>query len=94
MLCIVPGLGHLYKGHLLPGLIILCVLGPAYLAIVFLLVPVTFGLSLLLPAIFVVISGMHAYRVPNVRKNPGVLEQARQTAEQWFGPRPKKTLEH
>jgi hypothetical protein len=90
LLCIVPGLGHLYKGYLLPGLLVLCILGPAYLAIVFLLVPVTFGLSLLLPAIFVVITGIHAYRLPNVREDPGVLEQARRTAGRWFGPRARK----
>ncbi len=30
-LSVVPGLGHLYKGHLIPGVLLLLLLGPMYL---------------------------------------------------------------
>lgn len=82
-LSLVPGLGHLYKGHLIPGVLLLCVAGPAYLAMVFLLLPVTFGLSLVLPAIFVGFVAVHAFRLPDVREDPGVLEHARRTMQRW-----------
>ncbi len=94
VLSIVPGLGHLYKGHLLPGLVVLCLLGPAYLVMIFLLIPVTFGLSLTLPAFFVVLTGAHAFRLPNVRKDPGILEHARRTAERWLRARPGRNQQH
>lgn len=84
-LSIVPGLGHLYKGHLIPGVLILCLIGPAYLAIVFLLLPATLGLSLILPAIFVGFVAVHAFRIRDVRTNPGALEYARRTVARWGG---------
>src|SRR5947207_2123167 len=70
-LSFVPGLGHLYKGHLVTGLFLLCIGGPAFLFVVMLLIPKTFGLSLLLPAVFVALTAMHAFHLPDVRQHPG-----------------------
>ena len=66
-LSFVPGLGHLYKGHLIPGVLLLLLLGPLYLTIVFWLIPKTYGFSLILPAFFVVAVGYRAYHLPDVR---------------------------
>lgn len=84
-LSFVPGLGHLYKGHLIPGALLLCLLGPLYLIFVFWLVPKTYGLSLILPAFFVIVVGYRAYHLRDVRKNPGVQPQAILTMRRWLG---------
>lgn len=84
VLSFVPGLGHLYKGHLVPGLLLLCVLGPLYLGVVFGLIPKTYGLSLILPAFFVFAVGYRAYHLPDVRTDPGVNEQAGVTIRRWL----------
>lgn len=81
-LSFVPGVGHLYKGHLVPGILLLCFLGPLYLAIVFWLVPKTYGASLLLPAFFVVLVGWHAFRLPHIRGSR-IEEQASHTLRDW-----------
>jgi hypothetical protein len=81
-LSFVPGVGHLYKGHLVPGILLLCVLGPLYLAIVFWLVPKTYGASLLLPAFFVVLVGWHAFHLPRVHGSQ-IEEQAANTLRNW-----------
>ena len=81
-LSFVPGVGHLYKGHLIPGLLLLCLLGPLYLAIVFWLVPKTFGISLLLPGFFVALVGWHAYHLPRIR-GAQIEEQATNTLRAW-----------
>ena len=82
LLSFVPGLGHLYKGHLIPGILLLCILGPLYLAFVFWLVPKTYGASLLLPAFFVFLTGRQAYHLPVVRSSE-IGEQATQTLLRW-----------
>lgn len=82
---VVPGLGHVYKGHLLPGVLVLCVIGPIYLALVLILVPGTLGVSLILPAIFVAFVAVHAFNIRNARRDPGPLEQARRTLAEWTG---------
>jgi hypothetical protein len=82
-LSFVPGLGHLYKGHLVPGLLLLCLGGPAFLLLVMLLIPKTFGLSLLLPAAFIAFTAVHAFRLPDARQSPGIREQAIRTLEHW-----------
>ena len=81
MLSLVPGLGHLYKGHLVSGLLLLCVGGPAFLLLVMLLIPKTFGLSLLLPAGFVAGTAFHAFHLSDVRSHPGAREHALRTIE-------------
>jgi hypothetical protein len=81
LLSFVPGLGHLYKGHLVSGVLLLCVGGPAFLLFVMLLVPTTFGLSLLLPAAFVAATAFHAFHLPDVRVHPGPREHALRTLE-------------
>jgi hypothetical protein len=84
-LSFVPGLGHLYKGHLIPGILLLLILGPLYLLAVFWLVPHTFGASLLLPAVFVAVCATHAYRLADVRRDPGMRRQAELTLAKWLG---------
>jgi hypothetical protein len=81
-LSFVPGLGHLYKGHLVPGILLLCVFGPLYLILVFWLVPKTYGASLLLPAVFVIVVGHHAYHLRDVR-GPEMGEMASETLRRW-----------
>lgn len=83
-LSFVPGLGHLYKGHLIPGVLLLCFLGPLYLTFVFWLVPKTYGFSLILPAFFVIAVGCRAYHLRDVRRNPGVQRQAALTIRRCF----------
>src|SRR5437870_3382987 len=82
-LSFVPGLGHLYKGHLIPGIVLLCLLGPLYLTIVFWLIPKTYGLSLILPAFFVFAVGYRAFHLTDVRTYPGINEQAAITLRRW-----------
>jgi hypothetical protein len=83
VLSFVPGLGHLYKGHLVSGVILLCLAGPTFLLVVMLLVPKTLGLSLLLPAVFIAFTGAHAFRLRDVRAHPGARAHAMRTLEQW-----------
>src|SRR5688500_7258042 len=82
-LSFVPGLGHLYKGHLIPGLILLIAAGPAFLCAVILLIPATFGFSLILPAVFVGFTAAHAFQLQDVRQVPGVRAHAVQTLARW-----------
>ncbi len=84
VLSFVPGLGHLYKGHLVSGVILLCLAGPIFLLAVMLLVPATLGLSLLLPAAFIAFTAIHAFRLPDVRQHPGARVHAMQMLEQWM----------
>lgn len=83
MLSFVPGLGHLYKGHLVSGVLLLCVGGPAFLLFVMLLAPQTFGLSLLLPGVFIAATAFHAFHLPDVRVHPGPREHAVRTLTHW-----------
>ena len=83
-LSVVPGLGHLYKGHVLPGALIILVLGPIFLALVLVLAPATLGVSLLLPAIFIGLVAADAFHLNNARQSPGVREQARLTFNEWL----------
>jgi hypothetical protein len=82
-LSFVPGLGHLYKGHWVPGLFLLCVVGPAFLVVVMLLVPVTYGLSLILPAVFIAFTAVHAFHLREVRTYPEARQRALHTLAQW-----------
>ena len=85
ILSFVPGMGHLYKGHLIPGVLLLCVLGPLYLAMVFWLVPKTCGLSLILPAFFVIAVAYRAYQLPDVRGS----ERVERSGDEDHAPRPE-----
>lgn len=66
-LSIVPGLGHLYKGHILLGGTIFFLIGPGVLAIAAVVLPATLGLSLILPAAFMGIVMMDAFRAKDRR---------------------------
>jgi hypothetical protein len=83
-LSFVPGLGHLYKGHLIPGLFLLCVAGPAFLLAVMFLIRATFGLSLILPAVFITFTAVPAFHLLDVRKYPGTRQQAIDSIARWM----------
>jgi hypothetical protein len=68
-LSIVPGLGHVYKGHYLLGFGILFVGTPLFLFGSGLLALATFGLGLFLPPAAWVVVAMHAYLEPDVRRH-------------------------
>jgi hypothetical protein len=87
ILSFVPGLGHVYKGHLAPGFLLLCLLGPLYLLVVFWLIPKTYGASLLLPGIFVLLTGYHAYHLRKVPRSESE-ELAMNTLRHWLSWRP------
>ena len=75
----VPGLGHLYKGHVLVGALIFFLIGPGVLAVAAAILPATLGLSLGLPAVFMGVVMMHAYRARDRRAE--VIEKARKLDE-------------
>jgi hypothetical protein len=74
-LSVVPGLGHLYKGHVVVGALIFFLIGPGVLAIAAVVLPMTLGLSLALPGVFMAIVMMHAFRARDRRAE--VIERAR-----------------
>ena len=63
---IIPGLGHIYKGHYRQGFMIM-VISPLILWASAILGLATLGVGLLLPGVFVVIVGMHAYHSDDFR---------------------------
>ncbi|MHA3773722.1 hypothetical protein ACXR0O_19490 [Verrucomicrobiota bacterium sgz303538] len=74
-LSVVPGLGHLYKGHLVMGSAIFFIVGPLVLALSLSLLAGTLGLSLILPLTFMFMVMAHAYRAKDYRTR--VIEKAR-----------------
>lgn len=66
-LSLIPGLGHLYKGHILLGGLIFFVIGPGILGLSLALALGTLGVSLVIPVIFMVSGMFHAYRIPDLR---------------------------
>ncbi len=73
-LSLVPGLGHLYKGHLILGGVIFFIAGPLTLALAAALLAGTLGLSLVLPLTFMFMVMAHAYRAKDYRTR--VIERA------------------
>lgn len=74
-LSLVPGLGHLYKGHLVLGGVIFFIAGPLTLALALSLAPGTLGLSFVIPMVFMFMIMAHAYRAKDYRTK--VIERAR-----------------
>jgi uncharacterized membrane protein len=72
---LVPGLGHLYKGHVIFGGLIFFVFGPCVLALALVVAPATLGLSLLILPPFVGVVMLDAYHTPDIRAR--VIERAR-----------------
>ena len=70
VLSLVPGLGHLFKGHYVIGIILIVVGIPIIAAVSGLMALATFGVSLLLPVVFVMIAGAHAYSIDDRRTHP------------------------
>lgn len=67
VMSLVPGLAHLYKGHVLMGGVILLIIGPAVLALALAVLPASFGTSLIFLPIFMAGVMLHAIQLP--RKN-------------------------
>lgn len=78
-LSVVPGLGHLYKGHVIFGGLIFFIIGPAILALSLAVLPATLGVSLVIPAVFMGAIMVHAFLAPDVRHQ--VVQAARQFDE-------------
>jgi hypothetical protein len=72
---LVPGLGHLYKGHVIFGGLIFFFFGPCVLALALVVAPATLGLSLLILPPFIGIVMLDAYHTSDVRAR--VIERAR-----------------
>jgi hypothetical protein len=66
-LSLIPGLGHLYKGHIIIGGLIFFIIGPALLALVLFLTPGTLGLSLLVLPLFLAGVMFHAFEAEDIR---------------------------
>src|SRR5436309_6115638 len=67
LLSLAPGLGHLYKGHVLLGGLTFFVVGPLILALTLALVPATLGVILIIPVAFMLTVLVHAYHAPDLR---------------------------
>lgn len=68
VLSIVPGLGHIYKGYVLPGLALM-LLAPVAVFSGLICGALTLGLGLFLPVVFWVATGWTAYQLPDHRKH-------------------------
>ena len=79
LLSLVPGLGHLYKGHVIFGGLIFFIIGPLVLALSLAILPATLGVSIVIPTVFMGAIMIHAYLAPDVRKQ--VVAAARQWDE-------------
>jgi hypothetical protein len=67
LLSLVPGLGHLYKGYVALGGIILFIIGPSVLAMALVLAPASFGTSILFLPLFLIGVILHAIQLPRKR---------------------------
>ena len=68
VLSLVPGLGHIYKGHYAAGLLLMCLGAPLVLWMGILLALATAGLGLLLPLIGWAIVAVDAFYEDDLRK--------------------------
>ena len=69
LISVVPGLGHLYKGHLILGGFVFFVIGPLLLALCLFLAAGTLGLSVLVLPVFVAGVMFHAYHAVDRRSD-------------------------
>lgn len=67
---IIPGLGHIYKGHYRLGAGLLIV-SPMFIWASLIMGFATAGSGLLVPFFFLMIIGWHAYSIEDRRKHPG-----------------------
>lgn len=70
VLSLLPGLGHLFKGHYLVGALLLAVGLPIVLAASALMALATLGVSLVLPIAYVAIAAAQAYSLEDRRPHP------------------------
>jgi hypothetical protein len=66
-LSLIPGLGHLYKGHILVGGLVFFLISPLLLGLVLAITPATLGLSLLILPAFMAGVMFHAYQAEDIR---------------------------
>lgn len=66
---IIPGLGHIYKGHYREGVGLL-IISPFFVWVALIMGFATAGLGLLVPLFFLMIIGWHAYTIDDKRKHP------------------------
>ena len=66
---IIPGLGHIYKGHVKTGVGIL-IISPFFIWAALLFGFATLGIGLFLPFAYLFVVGWHAYFIENQRKHP------------------------
>lgn len=67
---IIPGLGHIYKGHYRVGAGLL-IISPVFVWAALILGFATAGIGLLVPFFFLMIIGWHAYSIEDRRRHPG-----------------------
>ena len=67
---IIPGLGHIYKGHYKKGIGLL-IISPFFIWAALILGFATAGIGLVVPLLFLVLIGWHAYSIDDRRKHPG-----------------------
>jgi hypothetical protein len=72
----VPGLGHLYKGHVVVGGVIFFLVGPVILTLSLAAASHTLGASLIVPLVFLAAVMLHAYRAKDRRLE--VIRKARE----------------
>jgi hypothetical protein len=66
---IIPGLGHIYKGQYRTGACLLLI-SPLFIWVALILGFATAGIGLLVPFLFLILIGWHAYNVADMRKHP------------------------
>ncbi len=74
LLSLLPGLGHIYKGHRLIGLILMFAGTPAAVAGALLLATGTAGFGVLILPIYWLIVMVHVYAIPD-RISPSAIDQ-------------------
>jgi TM2 domain-containing membrane protein YozV len=67
---IIPGLGHIYKGHYKKGIGLL-IISPVFVWAALILGFATAGIGLVVPFLFLFLIGWHAYMIEDRRKHPG-----------------------
>jgi len=65
---IIPGLGHIYKGHTAMGITFM-LLFPVFVYSGIVMALATAGLGLVLPIVYILITGWHAYVIEDHRKH-------------------------
>lgn len=68
LLSVIPGLGHMYKGHVFLGVCLL-IISPAFIWIGLLLAFATAGMGFLVPLVYIFFVGWGAYGIDDRRRH-------------------------